>query len=324
MAQRVFLIQMPRLQLQSAATAITGSAEKRRNIASQLAADDAPHLRRVAVSERVNFAAEQTGEQSEDWEYARNCMPYLLAARRADEMCGLLTTLDDLNDEAKLEEFFVEQAKKLGMSPRKLDRHKYRSPKIERVEKWIQTQLDQAASLREKALSSSGELTEETEPIADYAISTWVLLGRIFARTRPAFWQGRNRWLGRAAFPEAFGIDANVASVSSKGVQRLRTLLESTASAAPALSLPGWEKFLPKEGDGNLVSGYVRFERLDELASVLRELQSQKDLPYETGDEWVELTCAAAQMAKKSDSDLVEGDDAIYGAYRWPPMESIE
>jgi hypothetical protein len=297
-------------------------------------------------------------------------MPYLIAATRADAMLAALATLEGLRQPKDLEDFFVAQAKSLGMVLEQVDRETYREPTAEAVENWIADQLVKAANLRRDALDGQGREDEEGhDPTADYAISTWVWLGRIFARTSPSFWQGRNRWLGGAAFPDAFTVQTNVMSVAtkrrptmwdrigrwlgvthdddedyeeaspelarflaasqeqtrkqlaSKSVQRLRGLLVSTASLSPALSVPSWESSLPKEGGGNLVSGAVAHDALDELVNVLREAQGTEDLPYETGDEWVEIVVAAARWAKDAGAHLVEGDDSIYGAYRWPAID---
>ena len=69
-----------------------------------------------------------------------------------------------------------------------------------------------------------------------------------------------------------------------------------------------------------MISGGVKHERLNELVAVLREIQAQGVLPYEGGSDWIELVIASAACANRVNAHLVEGDDAIYGAYRWPPL----
>ncbi len=236
--------------------------------------------------------------------------------------------------------------------------------------------LDRSAVLREKALAFSIQGVDGEDPVNDYAISTWVWLGRLFARTRPAFWQGRNRWLGGAAFPEVFSIHTNVVTIgpsappqqepqpspplldrvrglfglggtkeqrkandpavaqmiaaaqeqtrkqsATGSAPALRELIESTAVLVPALAVDNWEKSLPKAGEGNCVSGAVKHARLDSLVEAVRSLKASNTIPYETGTEWVEIVVAAAIEAKRTDSHLVEGDDSIYAACRWPATD---
>ncbi len=192
MAQRVFLIQMPKGELERAARAIVGDAGERRELAVQMARSSALHLRRVTVSEMVVQAAERDGATSEAWDFARNCMPYLIAATRAEAMSTGLRTIEGLREVSQLEDFFVSEARALGMSVGNVEREKFVEPEAATVSNWICEQLDKAADLRERALAPR---SEESDPIADYAISTWIWLGNVFARTLPTFWQGRNRWL---------------------------------------------------------------------------------------------------------------------------------
>ncbi|MFI5297611.1 MAG: hypothetical protein ACHREM_05885 [Polyangiales bacterium] len=344
----MFLVEMPEAALQQAAAAICGEVTARQAFAIALAEKSAPHLRRVSVSEMVAKAAERGGARSDAWGHARNCMPYLLAAKSAEAMCAALRDVEKLETRAELEEFFVLQARALGMSVEDLDREKFIAPEIQTVQRWILEQLDSAAAVRATALRPGAN--DVSARLSDYATSTWAWLARIFARTSPCLWQGRNRWLGGAAFPETFsiqttvtsiGVDAGAASsdsaaltrfmaesqantrrqLASKSVQSLRRLLVSTGELAPALALPNWEAALPKEGGGNLASGAVRHEQLDALTRVVREAQAARELPYESGDEWAEIVVAAATHAKAAGAHLVEADDAIYGAYRWPPID---
>ena len=201
------------------------------------------------------------------------------------------------------------------------------------MEASIREQLDQAAALRSKAPASGVEPGSGPDPVADCAISTWVWLGRVFARTRPCFWQGRNRWLGGTAFPDLFTVHTSVITIgagasenpslaapitesqqhtrtqlASRSVQRLRGLLRSTATLAPAVAARGWEEALPKEGGGDLVSGAVPYERLPELVAEMRALLAEQSAPYERTEEWVELVIAAALCAERAGAHLVEGD----------------
>lgn len=373
MAQRVFLIQMPTPTLDCVAAAILGTPTQRREIAAELANEGAAHLRKVTASEMVAAACE-AGVVSEAWGYARNCMPYLLAATRAEQMCASLHVLEGLHSDGDVEEFFLQQAKALGGRPEKLDRHKYLPPPQASVETWILEMLERASQLRVKALAVGSSNDDGDNPVNDYAISTWVWLGRLFARTRPAFWQGRNRWLGSAAFPEVFKIHTNVTTIgpppskaapespplserirgwfgmapsnevenaldpalaqivattqattrqqsAKQSAPALRDIIESTATLLPSLAVANWEKSLPKAGEGNCVTGAVRNSRLDDLVVAARYLQSTNTIPYETGAEWIEIVIAAAMEAKRAGSHLVEGDDSIYAAYRWPAVD---
>lgn len=350
MAQRVFLVQMPKDALASAADAICRNAVVRAGVARDLAAASAAHLRRVTISEMISDAAERSGKLPEEWGYARNCMPYLIADRDADGVTRSLDALERLDGARKIEGFFVEQARRLGVGVRSLDRKQFVEPRPADVESWILDQLDRASTLREEALKAPSKTPAggDADPLADYAISTWIWLGRIFARTRPAFWQGRNRWLGGAAFPDVFHIETTAISIGGEGraeddpemrriiqqnreltrgqlakksVQRLRELIVSTARLSPVLAIRNWEASLPKEGGGNLASGCVETENLEELVAVLRKAQRKDELPYDTGNEWVEIVAAAAARARVADAHLVEGDDSIDGAYRWPAIE---
>jgi len=215
------------------------------------------------------------------------------------------------------------------------------------------------------ALNPTG--AEKKNPLLEYALSMWVWLGRIFARTRPCFWQGRNRWLGGAAFPELFdSIKASMTTVTneqpprfwsrirhwfgssesgpesprspelerfiersqeqtrkqlaSKAIAKLRPILVSTADLVPALAVPGWAEALPKQGHAELVTGAVMHDQLDNLVAALRDAQASGDLPYEAGNEWAEVVVAAAMSAKQAEAHLVEGDDTIRWAYRWPAI----
>lgn len=324
MAQRVFLVQMAKTDLARAADAIVGNAQERRAFAADLATRSALHLRRVTASELVIDAVGAAAASSEAWGYARNCMPYLLATTTADKTLSALRELEPLEKDADLEEFFVAQAKALRMKMGDFNRDTFRAPEATRTEEWIRGLLDRAADLHAK------------DDIEDYAVSTWIWLGQIFARTTTCFWQGRNRWLGGAAFPESFQTHTTVTSVGIlgrikqavfpapeqpprvTGVARLRPLLTSVATLAPALARPKWEAPLAKEGGGSLASGGVAHDRLGDLVAAVRE----GELPY--GRDWAEIVVAAAAHAKANDAHLVEGDDAIYGAYRWPAIEPVE
>jgi hypothetical protein len=215
LAQRVFLVQVPVSELTRCTSAICGDPSQRRDLAAELARCGSAHLRRVAASERVAHAA-AADQLPEGWGYARNCMPFLIAAKEADGMCATLQALEKLESEDELDAFFIEQAKRLGAGALRLDRHKFKAPHIDAVEAWVLDMLDKSAQLRVKALSGA------EDAVADAAISIWVWLGRIFARLRPAFWQGRNRWLGGAALPEAFSLQTQVMTLGGAG-GRLQT-----------------------------------------------------------------------------------------------------
>jgi len=74
-------------------------------------------------------------------------------------------------------------------------------------------------------------------------------------------------------------------------------------------------------GAASLASGAVRHERLAELVTAMRALLAEESAPSETTEEWVELVVAAAIHAERAGAHLAEGDDGIYGAYRWPPLD---
>ena len=118
MAQRVFLIRMPIGVLERTAASICGDATARAAMAAELATTGAPHLRRVTVSEMVVNAAERTGALSSDWLTAHNCMPFLIAAKQAEQICEALRIVEGLKEPGELEDFFTEQARTLDMKSR--------------------------------------------------------------------------------------------------------------------------------------------------------------------------------------------------------------
>jgi len=355
---------MPASLLDQAAQAICGDGERRRAFSAALASSSAPHIRRVAASECVAGAAEKAAHLPEAWGFARNCMPYLLAESRADGIGARLRTLQSLQDGRELEDFFVHEARALGLVPPSLERDKYKPPTVEAVQRWVCRQLDRAAELRGKAIAAAAarrRQDDERNPIANYAVSTWIWLGRVFSITHLCFWQGRDRWLGGAAFPDVFNVATTVTTVgppptlwqrlrewltgksvddepdpemariiamtqeqtrrqlAARSIQALRTLVESTSTLQPTLAVEGWAEFLPREGSGNLVSGAVNVDHLEALITALRQTAADGSLPYEGGQEWVELVVAAAVAAKDAGAHLVEGDDVLCG--RWPILD---
>src|SRR5262245_38640286 len=113
MAQRVFLIRMPIGVLERTAASICGDATARKAMTAELVAIGTSHLRRVTVSEMVVHAAERGGASSSDWRTARNCMPFLIAAKQAEKICEALRTVEGLKEPGELEDFFTEQARML-------------------------------------------------------------------------------------------------------------------------------------------------------------------------------------------------------------------
>ena len=218
MAQRVSLIQMPIGPLEDAVGAICGDPAQRKTFAENLAEKSVPHMRRVTVSERVAHAAEKApGDVTEAWSFAHNCLPYLIAETQAEEICSRLRDLEKLGDERSLEDLFVQEARKLRKEPAALDREEFKVPPLQVVQQRIFNSLEKAAALRLKALAAvkSGQTIEdEGSPIGDYVGSTWIWLGRMFARTHVCFWQGRDRWLGGvAAFPGKMDIRTTVTTM---------------------------------------------------------------------------------------------------------------
>jgi len=359
MAQRVSLIQMPTDLLQEAVEAICGDFDRRKRFSANLAERSVPHLRRVTVSERVAAAA--GGELSEAWSFAHNCLPYLIAETQAEEMCARIQELEALSDEGSLEDHFVQAAKKLGKTPATLDREEFKVPAAQVVQQRILNSLEKCARVRLAALEAvkaGATIEDEGNPIGNYVGSTWIWLGRMFARTHLCFWQGRDRWLGGAAFADelniqsritTFGprpslwsrfkawltggepeVDAELAEMISASqaetrrqmgsirLSDLRAILVSTVDLAPRLEMAAWREYLPPHGSGNLVAGAVPFDQLDRLVSVMRAASGSQ----ESGKEWLQLVIAAAVWAKKAGAHLVEGDDVTFGW--WPILDPDE
>lgn len=334
---------MPKQALAAAAAAICDpSPGPRADVAATIAIQSRAHFDRVSVSEMVIDATERHAARPDEdaWGFARNCLPFVLAPTKADAIVAKVEQVSRIVERDSLEAFFVGEVRALGLDVADLRRDHFRAPSVERVRDWISAELDKAAELRVRALQGGDDA------ISDYAVSVWIWLGRIFARTRPCFWQGRNRWLGGAAAPDTFDNKTIVTTIrgngesstqlparfladveartrtqlASHGVPALDALLTSTAELAPSLAVEGWEQWLPKGGSANLVSGAVRHERLDELAMTMRALDELGNVPYSSEGHWVELVAAAAQLAKKVDAHLVEGDDVIDAAIRWPAI----
>lgn len=357
-AQRVFLVNFGKEALERVASAVAGPGALRRETAAALAEGSLLHFRRATISEMVISAAPPNS--SEDWGFARNCMPYLIAAEDDDAMVAALDTIARLTGHDELEGYFVEQARALGVELGPFDREQFVEPHADAIARWIEDLLEQASGLRTKALT-----TRDGDAVADYAVSSWIWLAQIFARTSPCFWHGRNRWLGGAAFPEDFEVQTNVITVSSRpttlwdrvrtffgasppeasrddpeleqlmagsreltrqqlarrAVQQLRTVLTSTATLAPAMAIEGWEASLAPGGGGYLASGAVPHGHLDALIDAMNAARADDVLPYEDADDWAASVVAAARWAKANDAHLVEADDALHGGYRWPAFD---
>ncbi|HWC28540.1 MAG TPA: hypothetical protein VG845_00535 [Dehalococcoidia bacterium] len=364
MAQRVFLVQAPTSLLSRMSAAICGEPTQRRDLAREVAAQAMPHLRRVAASERIVAAVESSGKElPERWAFARNCMPYLIAAVEADEIVERIEDLTSLDDDVRLEEFHRNEAVKVGAEPSRVLDGDIRAPDEATAAAWILDRLDQAAQLRQRALEAVSHppkrQDDSLDPVADYAISSWVWLAAIFAHVGPCFWQGRNRWLGDAAFLAAGGLRSvqntivawgrntiwgrvrawfgrnsasdpdlqELAAVSRQemrddlarySVQDLQGLLSSTASLAPVLAVEGWDQELPARGGAYLASGCVPRDRLSQLLEVMGHLARTNQSPYHDGSDWVQIVIAAAKLAERHDAHLVEADDVLPGAFRWP------
>ncbi|HVH41042.1 MAG TPA: hypothetical protein VM925_01825 [Labilithrix sp.] len=86
--------------------------------------------------------------------------------------------------------------------------------------------------------------------------------------------------------------------LAKRSVQKLRRVLVSTATFAPLLAIPKWEESLPSAGAGNLASGGVPLDRLDDLIAILREGQAEGELAAD--DDWTALVLAAATIAKEN------------------------
>jgi hypothetical protein len=363
MAQRVFLVQAPTALLARMSEGVCGKPTQRRDLAREMATQAMPHLRRVAASERVAAAVESSGrELPEGWAFARHCMPYLIAGVEADEIVARIEDLTNLDDDVGLEEFHRNEAVKVGAaSPQVLDSD-IRAPDEATVTAWILERLDKAAELRRRALEAGSHPPERRDdsldPVADYAISSWVWLAAIFARVGPCFWQGRNRWLGDAAFRAAGDVHTQImvismplkrlwdrvrawlgrgnrpdpdmqelAAVSRQAmrddlarysVHDLQGVLSSTASLAPPLAVEGWDQELPARGGAYLASGCVPRQLLSRLLEVMSQLARTNQSPYRDGSDWVQIVIAAAKLAERHDAHLIEADDTFPGAYRWP------
>jgi hypothetical protein len=355
MAQRVYLVALPTADLDEVCAAIAGSAEARRAVAGRLAERGLAHARRVAASERVASAAEVThGRPPDAWLYARSCLPYLLAATTADAIGERLDAIGRLESDQDLEAAFEEEVRALGLKPGAPDRRAYQAPDAGALAAWIARTLDQAAELRSVARLAGPDAKvadprTEVTPRENYAISTWMWLGRIFSRLQPCFWQGRDRWLGDLAGRVAprLGlwqrlidryrrrnvhawadpatrkkireVEARVrANKAARTLPGLRELMVSTVDLAPSLGMETEREVLPLEGTGYGATGAVPADRLQALEELIAAARREGRLRYPASDGWAEIVIAAARMARRLGAHLLEADDALGTGYRWP------
>lgn len=273
-----------------------------------------------AASERVAAAVnverrDLTHHLLDAWNHARNGMPFVCAARSADAMLEQLRVITRLDDERELEEAFAAEVGALGPAIGRLERGQFRAPPTTTAASWIAEQLDQAAALRSRAhgrqlLDRAG--SDDQDPLADYAVSTWIYLGRIFARVQPCFWQGRNRWLGGT-----LGVDGPAAGE----VPGLRDHRVSVADLVSALEMQAARAVLPLERTGYCATAAVPRDRMASLAGSIAGAIGRDPPPPPESLEWPELVVAAARHADEVNAHLLEADDAFAYGYRWPLFE---
>lgn len=335
MAQRVMLVQLPVSALEVLSDAICRGPAERRAAARELANVRHPHLCRVALSERLCEPLDRM-RTPDVWARARNCLPFLIGGSNARQFVEGYRRGEGLTL-AALQEFFREQAEMLGLPLERLPAgERLRVPSQDAVAEWVLAKLDAAAALRQER----GRDAAET-----FSLHVWTSLAEIFAALYPAFWQGNNRWLGAAAFPDRSGASALFRrNESSPGVMaslfallrapaptsstfpalpQLQQLLSSAGDWSPLLmaGIPEarWREVLVPFGNGGCATGGVALPRLPALAQALRAPDVSR-LPFEATAEWVELVTAAAQIASESGAHLLEADDV----WRWPlPVSSF-
>lgn len=216
MAQRVSLVTVPVSELRAWARVVTGQDPDAAGLAARLVRDRQGHVTRWTVSRRVIAAVrdDEALRDSHHFGFASNCLPYLLGSPALSEVADTLEALETETDEARLEELFVEEAKKLGaQAPHMLDRETYRVPSSSVAQGWLVEQLAASRSVHARRGAARAS-DDDDDPAAVYAVQVWQRIAYAYARLEPRFWQGRNRWLGSAAYPAAVLSDVQTTLLS--------------------------------------------------------------------------------------------------------------
>jgi hypothetical protein len=133
----------------------------------------------------------------------------------------------------------------------------------------------------------------------------WRSLGMLLGRLRPAWWQGRDRWLGRLA---------------------MQSLLGSTAALTPYLAFDGWDELLVPQGEANGTCAYVDPLQMARLGGLLEgsswaALARHAEATFGSAvDDWKVILRAALRYAEERALLLLEGDEIFAQAYRWPAL----
>jgi hypothetical protein len=133
------------------------------------------------------------------------------------------------------------------------------------------------------------------------------------------FDQGVGRWLGLLADPERFTLVEAPSSIRHLA-RAVRHLLQSSATLAPALALPGFDDALPRAGGPGYASGTIHGEFMawtEQLLSgdpwPLKPLASEL-FGREAAEHWRDVTRRAVKNALRRGGHLLEVDSSVLRA----------
>jgi hypothetical protein len=315
MAQRVYLFSATADALSLIEQYVT-DARHRAEIAMQLAEQADVHQRVVAASERIVARVRHREEAA--FLYASNCLPYFLACESSDDIVASVMELEHPRSDPELDDFFVQQAQKLGYRVGKLDHRKYAPKDRETISRAVSHYLDPVAKGYQRSIGGSG-----VDANAAYGMHAWTSIGMLLARLGPAWWQGRNRWLGYLANCELFGGPP----VDALELQRLRQILQTTANLMPRMAVAHWGEGLFAGGSPRCTCAHVATKDLDsllELTGLARWATFGHVVKAAFGisqvDDWRTTVESATRYALRKDRILLEGDEVFEFGYRWPPL----
>jgi hypothetical protein len=372
MAQRVYLMGVAPQLLEQVQRFIDVPADRER-ICLEVARSAEVHQRAAAVSERVIASIRskvRNADENPTFLYAANALPYFIAASDVDGVLSAVEWLGQARREPELEEFFSAQAAALGLACRKLRRDEYAAPDVSHLARAVAHYLGMVvdrhqatALIAAKARPNlwqrirgafearaepveAGQVEDTEDLLTDYGISVWRALGMLFGRLGPAWWQGRDRWLGFLAYREDFkyvhvtvtewkpGTPSSTTDVPSApptlppsdAARELRALLACTSSLVPSLALAGWDRGLHPRGHSYGTCAFVDPAGARSLGRLL-DGEPWADLePYALAcfgsavEDWRVTVRTAARYAEKRNLYLLEGDEIFEYARRWPPL----
>ncbi len=372
MAQRVYLFGASTRLLEQVQRFVSTPGDRER-ICVEMGKSAETHQRAVAASERVIASIHRKvrdADQNTGFAYAANALPYFIAASDVEGVLAAMDWLEQPRKDPELEAFFSAQGAALGLSCGQLRRDEYAARGAIEIAQAVAHYLEFvaaqheaavlvaeearpnlweriAATIKPKVERGAGASEQDVDnQLASYGAAMWRALGMLLGRLGPAWWQGRDRWLGYLAYREDFKYrhvtmtertPGNPQSVSvvpaaatvlpaSEAAGELRRLLRSTSSLAPALAFREWDRRLKPSGDANGTCGFLDAAGARTLASRLdgerwSALKSDAVACFGTEvEDWRITVCAAARWAEKRGLYLIEGDEIFDKAYRWPPL----